>query len=207
MGRDKHWQATMWLDGKPMTVYGPTLKGLRSAAQNAVLQAQDTVKRLENMRSRPSAPYVRVVYLWMEAGLPVSPEVRQEFYEFGQNPPDPRNEPGWHALIKVHNQFEPASNARKYMGDADAAAPDFSSFIVPEKGPEYVDEFAGMGELPKHRIQTLKQVVGEEVANKFIEQGWYILSIEPRGKVEMEGDEVIGATPAFTLGHPEPNAI
>jgi hypothetical protein len=126
----------------------------------------------------------------------------------GYKEPNAEEQPGWHLVVndKSGRRFA-GGRPTDYVPDLYKEAAWFAEHaLVPEKGPEYIDEFANLDTLPLHRMQTVKRVIGEEDANEMVARGWYILAIEPRGQVEWERGEVIGATTAFTMGHPEPKA-
>jgi hypothetical protein len=66
------WQASIWVDGEQVVVYGPTLKGLRMNGTSELVGRREKFTRFENLppKRASDSPHKHYIYLWFEAGVP-----------------------------------------------------------------------------------------------------------------------------------------
>jgi len=211
----QNWQATLWANDEPLVAYGHTLYGLR---REVVDQLQRRYNDLREFCDKSIAHHrvddQRFIEPWRTYVLLNEDRLLGDehliaalqhagYYERIAEGKDVLV-PGWYALD--YTDVREGKSLPPRFDSLVLAAQHFADNIVlPEKGPDYVDPFAGSDTLPLHHIQTIMRVKGQDRANEAINRGWHLLKLDTEGTEHRMG-ETKDREAVFVLGHPEPNA-
>lgn len=198
--KPRRWQMVIWTGTHfeiPTTVYGESLADLKLQVSEWLF-----LKRPIQFSNRtPSQEQKdRYSYAYLEGDKRPVVSSKGPLSNSGETTV---LEEGWYSVDNLGNySWKPIG----YKNFEQVVSHFIENALLYRKGPDYQEIGLAEQQFPLHTVRKVRRTEKEDEVNDLLQRGWYIISLDSKGKEDYYGHQVVSRSTIYVLGHTDDDA-